>query len=79
VEPLWEPHYFNRVYSLRPLKDPKNLFKGSYEQPVLDAMRDVESALVAYAKEQVRRQSLAQERRPGRRWLGDALQGAGRG
>ena len=28
VEPLWEPYYFNRIYSLRPLKDPKNLFKG---------------------------------------------------
>jgi glycine betaine/proline transport system substrate-binding protein len=28
VEPLWEPYYFNRLYSLRPLKDPKNLFKG---------------------------------------------------
>lgn len=28
VEPLWEPYYFNRVYSLRPLKDPRNLFKG---------------------------------------------------
>src|SRR5579862_1142490 len=23
VEPLWEPYYFNRAYSLRPLKDPK--------------------------------------------------------
>jgi glycine betaine/proline transport system substrate-binding protein len=29
VEPLWEPYYFNRIYSLRPLKDPKNVFKGS--------------------------------------------------
>jgi NodT family efflux transporter outer membrane factor (OMF) lipoprotein len=29
-----------------------------YEQTVLDAMREVESALVAYAKEQVRRESL---------------------
>jgi glycine betaine/proline transport system substrate-binding protein len=29
VEPLWEPYYFNRIYSLRPLKDPKNIFKGS--------------------------------------------------
>lgn len=28
VEPLWEPYYFNRIYSLRPLKDPKNVFKG---------------------------------------------------
>jgi glycine betaine/proline transport system substrate-binding protein len=28
VEPLWEPYYFNRLYSLRPLKDPKNVFKG---------------------------------------------------
>jgi glycine betaine/proline transport system substrate-binding protein len=28
VEPLWEPYYFNRIYSLRPLKDPMNLFKG---------------------------------------------------
>jgi glycine betaine/proline transport system substrate-binding protein len=28
VEPLWEPYYFNRVYSLRPLRDPKNLFQG---------------------------------------------------
>jgi len=28
VEPLWEPYYFNRAYSLRPLKDPKNLFQG---------------------------------------------------
>ena len=28
VEPLWEPYYFNRVYSLGPLKDPKNLFQG---------------------------------------------------
>lgn len=28
VEPLWEPYYLNRVYSLRPLKDPKDLFKG---------------------------------------------------
>jgi ABC-type proline/glycine betaine transport system substrate-binding protein len=23
-----EPYYFNRLYSLRPLKDPKNQFKG---------------------------------------------------
>jgi glycine betaine/proline transport system substrate-binding protein len=29
VEPLWEPYYFNRIYSLRPLKDPKNVFKGT--------------------------------------------------
>jgi glycine betaine/proline transport system substrate-binding protein len=28
VEPLWEPYHFNRIYSLRPLKDPKNLFRG---------------------------------------------------
>jgi len=28
VEPLWEPYYFNRIYSLRPLNDPKNIFKG---------------------------------------------------
>src|SRR5579862_8645614 len=28
VEPLWEPYYFNRIYSLRPLRDPKNVFKG---------------------------------------------------
>jgi glycine betaine/proline transport system substrate-binding protein len=28
VEPLWEPYYFNRIYSLRPLKDPQNVFKG---------------------------------------------------
>jgi glycine betaine/proline transport system substrate-binding protein len=28
VEPLWEPYYFNRIYSLRPLKDPENVFKG---------------------------------------------------
>jgi len=27
VEPLWEPYYLNRTYSLRPLKDPKNVFK----------------------------------------------------
>ena len=29
VEPLWEPYYFNRIYSLRQLKDPKNVFKGT--------------------------------------------------
>jgi len=25
---LWEPYYFNRIYSLRPLKDAKNVFQG---------------------------------------------------
>jgi len=24
----WHAYYFNRIYSLRPLKDPKNVFKG---------------------------------------------------
>jgi glycine betaine/proline transport system substrate-binding protein len=28
VEPLWEPYYFNRIYSLRPLQDPQNVFRG---------------------------------------------------
>jgi NodT family efflux transporter outer membrane factor (OMF) lipoprotein len=40
-----------------------------YEQTVLGAMRDVESALVAYAKEQIRRQSLDRAARSSRQAL----------
>jgi glycine betaine/proline transport system substrate-binding protein len=44
VEPLWEPYYFNRIYSLRALKDPKNVFKGT-NRVILAAHKGVPDGL----------------------------------
>jgi glycine betaine/proline transport system substrate-binding protein len=54
VEPLWEPYYFNRIYSLRPLKDPKNVFKGS-NRVILAAHNGVREKLPKQTLDALRR------------------------
>jgi len=54
VEPLWEPYYFNRIYSLRPLTDPKNLFKGR-NRVILAAHNGVRENLPKKTRDALRR------------------------
>lgn len=44
VIPLWQPYYFNQLYRLRPLEEPKNLL-GGVNRVVLAAHRGVSEQL----------------------------------
>ncbi|MDF5714314.1 MAG: glycine betaine ABC transporter substrate-binding protein [Rhizonema sp. NSF051] len=44
VIPLWQPYYFNQLYHLRPLDDPKHLL-GGVNRAVLAAHRNVRKRL----------------------------------